>query len=87
MEKVYWTCPVDGFEAKNQEEQDQHIQETGHLIFADTEDKGKETPPSPDDLSYTKHSGYTPGVSANDVQGEEPDIESRNRAFEKTKKK
>jgi hypothetical protein len=85
--EIFWVCPVDGFKAKNKNEQDKHMQETGHLIFNDTEDKGTETPEEPDDLSYSEHSGYTPGISSGDVVDESPDIESRNRAFEKSKKK
>jgi|GEM_PF-3434074 hypothetical protein len=38
------------------------------IMYDDLEDKGKETPKEPDDLSYSKHSGYTPGVSSGDVQ-------------------
>lgn len=84
MEKS-WKCPVCSFEAVDENELDNHIQQTGHVIFDDTEDKGKETPKEPDDLSYSKHSGYTPGISSGDVMDQKSDLESKERAQKKDK--
>lgn len=63
-----WRCPVDGQEFASQDKLDEHIKTTGHVMYDDTEDKGKETPKEPDDLSYSQHSGYTPGISSGDVK-------------------
>lgn len=82
-----WKCPVDGLIFKSPEEQDEHMQKTGHLIYNDLEDKGKETPKEPDDLSFTKHTGYTPGISSGDVMDNEADLESKKRVEEKTPSK
>ena len=82
-----WECPVCGFTAQNKDEQDQHINQTGHLIFNDTEDKGKETPEEPSDIEYSQHSGYTPGISSGDVRDEKPDIESHDRILKEKKPK
>lgn len=85
-EEIFWKCPVCGFEARNGGQQDKHMQETGHLTYDDVEDKGKETSPEPSDLEYTKHTGYTPGVSSGDVHSNTPDLQSRNRILGEKKK-
>lgn len=84
--KVFWACPVDGFKAYNIEEQDKHIQETGHFIYDRQEEPGKHKPRDPSDLEYSEHSGYTPGVSSGDVEGDESDIKNKQR-IEKEKGK
>lgn len=81
-----WKCSVDGFEAKNKDEMDEHIKRTGHVMYDDLEDKGKETTKEPDDLSYSEHSGYTPGISSGDVQSNKSDIASKKRVQEKPSK-
>lgn len=86
MEKP-WKCPVDGQEFATDDEIDDHIQKTGHVMYDDLEDKGKETPKGPDDLSYSKHSGYTPGVSSGDVSSNKSDIASKRRVQGKTSKR
>lgn len=82
-----WKCPVDGLVFDSPEKQDEHMQKTGHLIYNDTEDKGKETPKDPDDLSFTRHSGYAPGISSGDVMDNKADLESKKRVEEKTRLK
>lgn len=74
-----WKCPVDGFEAKSDDEMDKHIQATGHVMYDDLEDKGSETPEKPSDLEYSEHSGYTPGVSSGDIRSNKSDIQSKKR--------
>lgn len=81
-----WKCPVCGFKAQDENKLDEHIKKTGHLIYNDTEDKGKETPREPSDLEYTKHTGYTPGVSSGDVQSDETDKQSKKRVESEEKK-
>lgn len=76
-EEIFWRCPVCGFKAHTPEEQDQHMQQTGHLTHNDVEDKGEETLREPSDLEFTKHTGYTPGVSDSDVVEENTDEENR----------
>lgn len=83
QKQFFWKCPVDGFIANTPEEQDKHMKKTGHLIYNDTEDRGKETPREPDDLSFEKHTGYTPGISNGDVVSGESDIKSKNRVLGK----
>lgn len=78
-----WKCPVDGQEFTSQDKLDEHIKATGHVMYDNTEDKGKETPKGPNDLSYSEHSGYTPGVSSGDVQSNESDIKSKHRVQDK----
>lgn len=81
-----WKCSVCAFEAKDEDEMDKHLQETGHVMYDDLEDKGKETPKEPDDLSYSEHSGYTPGVSSGDVRTNKSDIASKKRVQNKPPK-
>ncbi len=81
-----WKCPVCGFEAQDEDELDRHIKETGHVMFDDTEDKGMETPKEPGDLSYSEHSGYTPGISSGDVASNKSDIKSKRRVQGKPSK-
>lgn len=81
-----WKCPVDGQEFTTEDEIDKHIKDTGHVMYDDLEDKGEETPKEPDDLSYSKHAGYAPGISSGDIQSNEPDIKSKHRVQDKHSK-
>lgn len=75
-----WKCPVCGFVAKNEDELDEHIKRTGHVMYDDTEDKGVETPEEPNDLEYSNPAAtHTPGVSSGDVRSNKPDLESKKR--------
>lgn len=72
MNTADWKCPVCGFYAKDGNEQDKHMEATGHLAQETTEDAGVSHPHvDTSDMSFSAQVGYAPGAS-NQVDSSSP---------------
>ncbi|HXS14943.1 MAG TPA: hypothetical protein VN711_02355 [Candidatus Saccharimonadales bacterium] len=78
MNTADWKCPVCSFYAQNGDEQDRHMQYTGHLTQGTTEDAGISHPhTNTEDMSYSVQFGYAPGAS-NQIDSSEPQDKQSN---------